>query len=214
VNASIFAPDDHRGASAIGNVEIEPEGRIKLAEGLHLKLALGIALPTAQGGEIPSTAAAIPADGPGIDQNAYDRFAAQRAAAMTRGYEEDALFEPTHLGIVPKVTLAWASDGVRIDPWVKLENLIATESGRKFIDELVFGVNLGYRVSRAFEPGVRVWANVPVSNVDFTAVAVAEPQLAFHFRPVDLSAGVILPFAGPLTSPYDVGVRLAAGFRF
>jgi hypothetical protein len=219
-NATIFAPDDRRGASAFGNVELEPEGRIKLAEGLHLKLGLGIALPTAQGGEIPGTAAAIPSSGSGtgpgsgIDYSAYDRFASQRAAAMVRGYEEDALFEPSHLGIVPKITLAWASDAIRIDPWIKLENLISTESGGKFIDELVFGVNLGYRASRAFEPGVRVWANVPVSNADFTAVAVAEPQLLFHFRPVDLSAGVILPFAGPLTSPYDVGVRLAAGFRF
>jgi hypothetical protein len=220
-NATLFTPDDHRGASAFGDIEIEPEGRIKLADGLHLKLALGIALPTAQGGEIPANAAAIPSvgsgtgPGSGIDYSAYDRYAAQRSAAMVRGYEEDELFAPSHLGIVPKITLAWASDSVRIDPWVKLENLISTESGGKFIDELVFGVNLGYRASRAFEPGVRVWASVPVSNAEFTStVAVAEPQLLFHFRPVDLSAGVILPFAGPLTSPYDVGVRLAAGFRF
>ena len=219
-NASIFAPDDHRSVGAFGNVELEPEGRIKLADGLHLKLGLGIALPTAQGGEIPGTAAAIPSSGSGtgtgsgIDYSAYDRYAAQRTASAVRGYEEDALFEPSHLGIVPKITLAWASDSIRIDPWIKLENLISTESGGKFIDELVFGVNLGYRASRAFEPGVRVWATVPVSNADFTTVAVAEPQLLFHFRPVDVSAGVILPFAGPLTSPYDIGVRLAAGLRF
>ncbi len=212
--ASIQDPGYPRGSGAFGNVEIEPEGTVKLAEGLHLKLGLGVALPTAQGTAVPDSADAVPVVGGGINQDGYDRFVAQRAAAMVRGYEENALFEPSHLGIVPKLTLLWSSDRFRIDPWVKLENLVATQSGEKFIDELVFGVNLGYRATRAFEPGVRVWANVPVTNADFTTVAVVEPQLKFHVGQLDASGSVILPFAGPLTSPYAFGVRFGVGLHF
>jgi hypothetical protein len=213
-SATIYDPAYQRGSGGVGNVEIEPEYEARLADGLKLKLGLGVALPTAQGVPVPDSADAVPAPAGGINQSGYDRFAAQQASAAARGYEENALFEPSHLGIVPKITLAWKSDQLRIDPWVKLENLVSTESGGKFVDELVFGVNAGYRVTRAFEPALRVWVNAPLSNADFTTVAVVEPQLKFHLHEVEAMAGAILPIAGPLTSPYGAGVRMGLGLHY
>jgi hypothetical protein len=212
---TIDAPTYSRSASALGNIELEPEVGIPLNEGLELKLALGIALPTAQGTPIPATAADVPSLGIGIDQSGYDRATVQKATAMTRGYEENALYEPDHLGLVPKITLSWFQrEKWHVDPWVKLENLIATSSDEKFIGELVLGANAGYSVTKVFEPALRVWGNIPVTGADFKAVGVVEPQLRFHAGDGVVLAGVILPFAGPLTSPYAVGVRLAGGIRF
>ncbi len=204
-----------RGATTLGNVEIEPEFAFRLNEGLELRLALGIALPTAQGTPIPDSADAVPHLGIGIDQSSYDRASVQHAVAMARGYEENALYEPDHFGLIPKVTLSWFKhEKWHVDPWVKLENLIATTSDEKFIGELVLGVNAGYFVTKVFEPALRVWGNIPVSGADFTAVAVVEPQLKFHAGDGMLLAGVILPVAGPLTSPYALGVRFGGGIRF
>ena len=212
---TITSPTYTRGASSLGNIELTPELALPLNEGLELRLALGIALPTAQGTPIPATAADVPSLGIGIDQSGYDRAAVQKAVSMARGYEEDELYEPDHFGLAPKITLSWFEHAKwHVDPWVKYDALIATSSDQKFIGELVFGLNAGYSVTKVFEPALRVWGNVPVTGADFTAVAVVEPELRFHAGDGVLLAGVILPVAGPLTSPYAFGVRLGAGIRF
>jgi hypothetical protein len=214
VGGTIFGPYQ-RGASGIGNIELVAEGEINLATNLGLVLGLGVALPTAQGSEFNAANPAAIAGA--IDQGSSDRFAVQRAVAMARGYEDNALFEPAHLGVVPELKLAWGERGKwKLDPWVKLENLIATSSGlaHDYVGELVFGVNAGYNVTKAFEPAVRVWVNAPLTGADFTTVAVVEPEVRLHFGDITPLVGVILPFAGPLTSPEAVGVRIGVGGRF
>ena len=121
------------------------------------------------------------------------------------------------MGIIPKVVLEYHADKLRLDPWIKLENLIATDSAlaHKYTGEFLLGANVAYLASKEVEPTLRLWTNIPVANADFKAVAVAEPQLRMHFGEVTPYLGVVLPFAGTsLTSPYAVGLRLGIGAKF
>ena len=98
---------------------------------------------------------------------------------------------------------------------MKLDNLIATNSNYSFIDELVFGANISGFLGPAVEPMLRVWANAPLTGADFSSVvAVVEPQLRFHLGPVTPYVGGVLPFAGPITNPYDFGIRVGLSARF
>lgn len=205
-----------RGTAVFGNIEIEGAYKLELSESLGFELAVGVALPTADGTPVPEDPGTVATAQGVIDQGAYDRGAIQRAAAMSRGYEDNALFETSHLGIIPKLTVEIHHRGFRFDPYVKLENLIATRSGEdhNYIGELVVGAALGYAITKNVEPTVRIWTNVPLANTDFAAVAVVEPQLRLRFGAVVPYVGAILPIAGPLTSPYEVGIRLGVGARF
>jgi hypothetical protein len=129
--------------------------------------------------------------------------------------EENALYEIDHVGLIPKLALGYHHGAFHFDPYVKLENLIATKSNAEhsYTGELVFGGTAAYRALPHVEPALRVWANVPLANTDFSAVAAAEPQLRFPFHDITPLVGVLLPFAGPLTNPYEVGVRIAIGGR-
>jgi hypothetical protein len=207
-----------RADGGIGSLDIGGVGRLRLGAGMQLELGLGISLPTAQGTQIP-TAAQV-ANGSAIiggtyDSSNFDRFTVQRAASMARGYEDDELFQPKHLGINPKIGLLVGSEGKwHLEPWVKLDNLIAVDSAYSFIDELIFGVTVGGYLTPEIEPVLRVWGNVPLSGSPFDSAAVVEPQLRFHLGPVTPYVGGILPFAGSLTSPYDFGVRVGISGRF
>ena len=216
VGGTLFA-DPTRSDGGLGSVEVGAGGRLKLADMLALELSLGVSLPTATGQQVPATAAQVPIVQGAVDQPSFDRFAVVRAASQARGYEDDELFQPQHLGINPKVRLIAGTEGKwHVDPWIKLDNLIATSSSYSFIGEFLFGVNVGGFLIPELEPVLRFWANVPLTGADFgSTVAVLEPQLRFHFGPVTPYVGGILPVAGSsLTSPYDFGVRVGAGARF
>jgi hypothetical protein len=214
-SAGSLAAPASRGAAVLGNIEIEGAYKLELNESLAFELGVGVALPTADGTPVPEDPGAVAGAQGAIDQGAFDRGAIQRAVAMSRGYEDNALFETSHLGIIPKLTLEIHHRGFRFDPYAKLENLIATRSGEDhdYIGELVVGAAVGYAITKNVEPVIRVWTNVPLANTDFAAVAVAEPQLRLRFGEVVPYIGAILPFAGPLTNPYDVGVRFGVRGR-
>jgi hypothetical protein len=96
-----FSPDGSsgRGAQSFGNVELEGEYGRELISGLKLFGALGVAVPTATGDEIPDTL--LNTSDVNVDAPSYDRFSLSRAAASARGYEDNALFEPHRLGLIP-----------------------------------------------------------------------------------------------------------------
>jgi hypothetical protein len=198
-----------KGTFALGNVELEGETEIELSETAALVFSLGFALPTAQGSEEPELAEN--SEGSTSD---YDRFVLNRIAASSRGFEDNALFEVDRLGIIPKVALNCRNDHVLFDPFVKLENLIATNDAleRSYIAELVFGMFFGYALSENFDLGARVWGSAAFFD-EIEEVGVVEPQLRAHFMPVDLVLGGIIPLAGELTDPQFGGVRLAGVLR-
>jgi hypothetical protein len=215
-----YAPHDggSRGTTSFGNVEVEAEYEKHLNKAAEVFGAIGLALPTATGNEIPTTEElqAIPFNS--FDQNGYDRWSVNHAAAASRGYEDNALFEPKRFGIIPKIGLEYRMNKLVIDPYVKVENLIATTSSLEssYVGELVPAVRIAYSLNKHFEPGLRAWANIGFagSDEDKKTNLVIEPQVVGHFASFKPYVGVIVPVAGPLTDAPWVGVRLGAGGAF
>jgi hypothetical protein len=212
-----FDPDGaaSRGAQGLGNLELEGEYAMEARHGLKLYGALGVALPTASGDEIPDTLANTSAVL--VDAPSYDRFSLSRAAASARGYEDNALFEPHRLGIVPKVGAVYRFSGVSIAPYIKVENLVATTSlANSYVGELVAAVRVGYEFRRLFEVAVKAWLNAGFAGADEdkTVSAAVEPEVVLRFGPVRPFAGAIIPFAGPPSDNGFVGVRLGVGAAF
>ncbi len=203
-----------RGTSAVGSLELEGEYVHHLNAEMKLIYALGVALPTAQGDEVPSREELEKERGKIIDQNSYDRFAVNRAAASSRGFEENALFEPKRLGFIPKVGFDYKVSHVIIQPYLKLENLVSTVSGAEhsYLGELILGTFLGYELHQYVDAGVRVWGNVPLTTGE--GVGVLEPQVRGHIGNITPILGGVFPFAGPLTNPQFAGLRLALAARF
>jgi hypothetical protein len=213
-----FSPpgSQSRSATAFGNIELAGEYEAEPARGLELIVALGVALPTAQGTAVPDDLAQAPASQ--VDSNAYDRWSLSRAASFARGYEENALFEPKRLGIIPKVALRYTLGGFVLEPFVKVENLIGTSTtlAAGYVGELVGGATVGYRIIKPLELGLRGWVNVGFAGADedkVTAVAI-EPRVLAYLGPVSPYAGVIIPVAGPPSDASFFGVRLGAAVKF
>jgi hypothetical protein len=213
-----FSPDGSTGrsASSFGNLEVEGEYGARVAQGLRLSGSLGVALPTAQGTELTPDLQNAPATN--VDQSSYDRWSLARAAAAARGYEDNALFEPQRLGIIPKVGLLYRNHGLSLEPYLKLENLVATSStlANGYVGELVGGLRVGYWVHKQFEVALRGWVNVGYAGGDEdkkTTVAI-EPQVVLRFGPVRPYLGVIIPFTGPPGDGGFVGLRLGAAVAF
>ena len=212
-------PDGYqsRPISALGNLELEGEYATDLSRRVALVYALGIGLPTAEGAQVPDTTADLA--GKAFNASAYDRYSILYAAAASRGFEENALFFPNRFGVVPKVALEYRGwGGLRLEPFVKLENMISTSSdnARAYLGELVFGARVAYRVNDYVETGLRAWATVVVAGADEGPVVVVEPELRLHFGVFGPYLGLILPVAGPLASDPSrfVGVRLGAVLAF
>jgi hypothetical protein len=142
----------------------------------------------------------------------------ERAAAFARGYEDNALFEPKRLGLVPKIGARYQVRGLSIEPYVKVENLIGTSTTleQSYVGELVAAVRVGYWVHKQFEAALKGWVNVGYAGADEdkkTAVSL-EPQLVLRFGALRPYAGVIIPVTGlPQDNSYfGVHVGVAAGF--
>ncbi|HEX3345998.1 MAG TPA: hypothetical protein VHS09_15550, partial [Polyangiaceae bacterium] len=213
-----FSPDGSasRSATSLGNLELEGEYSLPVGRALKLVGALGVALPTAEGDEFPEGLANQPLSS--STAGSYDRWSLSRAAAFARGYEDNALFEPHRLGLVPKVALVYRFRGLSIEPYVKIENLIGTSTllDASYVGELVGALRVGYWVERHVELAMRGWFNVGFAGTaddKVTAVAI-EPQVVARFGPVRPYAGVILPVAGPPSDNDAVGVRLGLSGAF
>jgi len=233
-----FSPDGSEGRSttAFGNTELEGEYGARIAKGLRLYGSFGVALPTAQGTEIPSNL--VNQNAQYVDATAYDRYSLERAAMAARGYEDNALFAPDRLGLVPKVGLLYRAHGFSVEPYVKLENLVGTSSSlmNEYVGDFVGAVRVGYWVREQFEVALKGWADVgfgsscagfygvgssgsscapqvPFASPSTTTVAL-EPQLVLRFGPVRPYASVIVPVAGPPADEGFVGVRVGAAVGF
>jgi hypothetical protein len=209
-----------RSTNSFGNIEFEAVygSRVPLSGVSTMRIvgSLGVALPTALGDEIPSDLTTRPASD--VDVNAYDRFSLSRAAAMARGDEDDALFAPKRLGIVPKIALMYQGQSLRIEPSFKVENLLSTSTSlaSPYLGEIVPAVRLGYRVRRVVELTLRAWANVrfAAATGDRQTTAAVEPGMALQLGSVVPYAGVILPLSGVPYSDSFLGVRLGVGGSF
>ena len=142
-----------------------------------------------------------------------------RILLAARRRSAQALFWPHRVGIVPKLNLTLQSGNLTLDPYVKLPVMIDahTDSDERVRLEVVAGARLAYGVTSWLQPGVRVWATVPLVAQSGTRdpVAVVEPQLRFHAgNTFGITVAGILPFAGALVDPYTFGLRATATAAF
>jgi hypothetical protein len=205
-----------RSTTSLGNVEVEGELATSLGEHLKLVGALGVAVPTAQGEEIPSTLVDVPASS--VNAGAYDRFSLARAAAFARGYEANALFEPGRMGLVPQLSLVYQGTRFGFEPYVKVENLIRTESSLEapYVGEMVAAVRAAYRIHPLVEVAVRGWVNVGFAGTpdDKETTVAVEPDLIVSAKPIKGYAGVVVPLAGAPEEARFFGVRLGLSAAF
>lgn len=206
---------DTRGTAALGNIEIEGEYERHLEPDLAFLGVLGVSLPTAQGDPIPENLEQL--SNQQVDQGAYDKGGINRAAAYSRGLEENALFFPKRLGINPKVGIIYRNGGFSVAPYIKMENLIGTtKSTNGYLGELVPGVRVAYRAGH-FEPALKAWATVAFAGAeeDEKKVGLAlEPQVALHLENVRWVLGAVVPVVGPAADPQFIGIRLALAGAF
>ena len=171
VTIARFAPSgyDARTAVAAGNLEVGASLTLHLVEDAPVIIGLDVDLPTAQGTQfssgysygygyayIPRPSAALAAD--------YDRYSANAAASALRGWESIALFEDDTVGISPRVFVPWHPiPRLFLGPWVKLENLLATNGGSNIYSaDVVAGLRADYLVVQELDMGARFWIDAPL----------------------------------------------------
>jgi hypothetical protein len=202
-----------------GGLEIALDLPIKLSESFKLVPQLAVVAPFAQGNSLPSAAklASVPYDQ--FDKQGTYAYSANLAAAAAHGYEDDELYWPGRVGIVPRVTAVVKAGVLGIEPYVKVPILIDThvDSDEQLRVEAVAGLRLAIAATSWFEPAVRVWTMVPIAAQSGyrDPVGVVEPSVRFHSgNTASLMVGGVLPFAGALVDPYVAGVRAALAFSF
>lgn len=216
----VFTPGDttSRSVDVLGNVELNAELEKHVSQHLVFVPGVEVGLPTAQGdSELPPTKEVAEDPTTPRNQRALDEHSAQRAAANARGWEENHLFSPDRLGIVPRIAFIYEGiHNVELEPSVKMAALLSTNS-MPFEGDIVPGIRASYRFVKQLDAGVRVWANIPIGGTlpeDESTIGVVEPQLRGHFGAFTPIVGVVLPFAGPIANPENVGVRIALNGNF
>ncbi|MET0385600.1 MAG: hypothetical protein ABW321_06560 [Polyangiales bacterium] len=193
--------------AAISNLEVEIERELLLEEDTELSLGLGIALPTAQGADLETGRSSALSTLQGL---------VQEAAAAARGFEDGALFETARLGIIPKLRVSHRARSMRLESYVKLENLLSTRStsARRYLGELIMSGFYGYELLRIITLGVRVWSSIVLD--DATAAALlCEPQVRVRAGALNATLGVLLPIVSRFAEPAVAsGMRLAASAPF
>jgi hypothetical protein len=137
----------------------------------------------------------------------YDRYAVGIAAAMARGGEEDALFFPWRLGIVPKISFDMKFNHTKIVPYVKVPIMIDMENNVGDTAEPVrVEVVGGFKIAQEIGPvqlGVRVVGMIPIAarTTLKTPMLSVWPEARFQLTP---SAQLWLAGMIPLAGDYNI----------
>jgi hypothetical protein len=203
----------------IGGIAIALDLPKKLSDSLTITPELELVAPTAQGDAPPTPEALAKINPAAFDKYASYKYSANLSGAMSHGYEDDALFWSHRVGIVPKLGVSLHTGKVTLDPYVKVPVMIDThtDSDERLRLEVVAGARLAYAITPWLQPGVRVWAMVPVAAQSgfLDPVGVVEPQIRIHAdNTFSVTVGGILPFAGALTDPYVGAVRATINAAF
>ncbi len=212
LGAGSLIPNETRGSTVLGNFTLGGEYEAHANKNLALSLGLEVALPTASGSELPE-ASTVNTLGH-VDQTALDRRSLLQAMSDSRGREDTASFATDHLGIVPKIgALYTGMEKLELEGYVKYESLHATATDGAYEGAVVVAARGSYRLGKYADATLRAWTNIAVAGPDATVVIV-EPQARFHFGALMPVVGVVLPVAGELTDPYNIGVRAALAANF
>jgi hypothetical protein len=216
-------------ASAAGNVEMGMTYNSDMGPHTKLPFDLGLYLPVASGDRFP------PPEGNGR-QRAY---LVNTAAQWSRGMEEDALFAPHRLSLVPKLSLRYVAGGISTGGYVKTPLLLRVGGGdpssppdeyavKSAVFQAIVGGDFHIDVSRnKIDVGTRAWlmwmssdyiertlvGSTPTSKLQF----VLEPQIRAVFGQLKAVLGIVLPIGGRLAGgdlSHVYGFRLGAVYGF
>jgi hypothetical protein len=218
--------------TALGNVELGMTYNSDMGPKTKLPLDLGLYIPTATGDRFP------PPEGNGRQQT----YLVNSAAQWSRGFEEDALFAPHRLSLVPKLGLRYRDGGISTGGYVKLPLLMRMGGGdpppatggtndyeiKSFVAQAIIGGDFHIDVSKnKIDIGTRAWLmwmssgyveRLLEGSTPPTKIQIAlEPQVRASFGQLKAVLGVILPIAGRLAGPdlhHVYGFRLGAIYGF
>ena len=219
-------------ATALGNLELGMTYNSDMGPHTKIPLDIGLMLPIANGDRFP----------PPEDPARLRTFRVNTAAQWSRGLEEDALFAPHRLSLVPRVGLRYAAGGMSTGGFVKLPLMlrmggndppsppIAGDSDyaiKSVVFEAIVGGDIHVDISRnKFDIGARAWATwmssefverlLPGSTAPPRLQLNLEPQVRGMFGPLKAVLGFIWPIAGRLgsDSQHVYGIRLGAVYGF
>jgi hypothetical protein len=209
----------------LGNVEVEAEYERELGEHAEVFLGFHVALPTSLGNELPSEAT-LAGNQTGIDPVAADKFAINQAVSHAFGNENTALWLAGYLGFVPAAGVKLRFGPVRIEPYVKAENMISVrpESQERAIVELDAGGRFAVEVASfpkeahdrtKIDVGARAWGSFTLTDHEGSgATGVVEPEVRIRGNRWRVTAGLLVPFAGELFDQGWISGRLSATVLF
>jgi hypothetical protein len=228
VDGPLGTADDYS-LSALGNLEASLRATVRLNRRLRLPVSIAFTLPTGQGDMYPEQA----------DAGARPQALVQQAAASSRGWEEQSLFTPRRLGVVPSVGIRYDTRNMHVAASTKLELMIRTGGGTPATatEGTIHNPALNWVTGASFfydfldgkvSPGLRAWLAVttlPVSvgTSDYSgAQFVIEPDVAstIFINPnlaVRAGVGYVVPLGGHLggtDAAFISGLRLQAGISF
>jgi hypothetical protein len=219
-------------STAFGNIELAGVYTLHLAPTTKIPLELGFAVPTASGDRFP----------PPDDQGRGRHYRINAAAQASRGMEEDALFAPHRIGIVPKGSIVYKGGAIDAGGFVKVPILVKAggesvpptpvgQSGfalNSTVIQAVIGGDFHYGiVDNKVDFGARAWATI-LSNEYYDIIYsggtvtppskfqfVFEPQVRVHIASVQAALGFIWPLGGRLGGDQQVnGIRLMGAYTF
>jgi len=220
-------------ATAVGNFEMGMSYNSVMGPSTNLPFDVGLYLPLAQGDRFP----------PPEDPARLRTFRVNTMAQWSRGLEEDALFAPHRLSIVPRLALRYASGGISTGGYVKLPLMMriggqdppnppiqgdSDYALKSAVFEAVVGGDFHIDISKnQFDIGTRAWLTwmssefveriLPGTTAPSRIQFALEPQLRAAFGPLRAVLGVILPLGGRLAGGdlnHVYGFRLGATYGF
>jgi hypothetical protein len=220
-------------ATAIGNFEMGMSYNSDMGTHTKLPFDIGLYLPLAQGDRFP----------PPEDPARLRTYRVNTMAQWSRGMEEDALFAPHRLSLVPRLALRYAAGGISTGGFVKLPIMLRVGGQdppnppitgdsdyalKGAVFQAIIGGDFHIDISKnKFDIGTRAWltwmsseyverileGTTPPSRIQFAL----EPQLRGVFGALKATLGVILPIGGRLAGgdlQHVYGFRLAASYGF
>jgi hypothetical protein len=219
-------------ASAFGNIELGMSYTTEMGPRTKLPIDIGLYLPVASGDRFP----------PPEDPSRERAFRINTAAQWAHGLEDDALFAPHRLSLVPGMALRSSTGGITAGGFLKLPLMMRmggqdapTLSAmgdlytiKSVVFEAVLGGDFRIDVSRnKMDIGIRAWMTWMSSEfiqrelADSTGASrlqiVAEPQFRAMFGQLKTHLGIILPIEGRLAEgdlQHAYGFRLGAMYGF
>jgi hypothetical protein len=198
-----------------GNLEVALDTPRRLSPQVRYIPQIALTLPISSGSTPPYYQSELTAKTPYVNgethaqdlADQYNRYAVGLAAAFARGGEDDALFFPWRLGIVPKVAFDMKFNHTRVIPYLKIPIMISMENGVGDTEEPVrIEAVGGVKVAQEIGPvqlGVRVVGMIPIAarTTLKTPMLSVWPEVRFQLTP---SAQLWLSGMIPLAGDYSV----------